>query len=258
MTEKIKNYLGWALIISVLLVGVASVWYASAYARSSEPGSYRSFGVSGEGKTVAVPDIARFSFSVVNEGGKDIGALQTANVKAANAIIDYLKQQGVDKKDISTEAYNLEPRYQTCNYSVMGGTCPPASIVGYTVRQTVSVKVRDLAKVGDILSGVVAKGANSVSQLNFTVDNPAALEAEARGEAIAQAKTKAEEIAKVGGFKLGRLLSIDDSYPQPYYGKALGMGGDMRSEAAVAAPVPTIEPGSQDLTVQVMLRYEIR
>lgn len=179
MTDNIKNNLGRALALAALLVGVAAVWYVGVYARSSEPTSYRSFSVSGEGKVVGVPDVARFTFSIITEGGKDIAALQKDNVTKTNAVIDFVKQSGVDSKDVSTEGYNVEPRYQTsyCGPSVYGtqSSCPPATIVGYTVSQTVAVKVRDLAKVGDILSGVVAKGANNVSQLNFTVDDPAKL-----------------------------------------------------------------------------------
>ena len=263
MTDKTKNYLGWALVLAVLAVGVSALWYVQVYSRSSEPGAYRSFSVTGEGKVVAVPDIGRFTFSVVNEGGKDIGALQKDNVSKTNAIIDYLKQQKVDAKDITTEGYSLEPRYSYCtpSYRVGGGAeiCPPASIVGYTVRQTVAVKVRDLAKVGDILAGVVSKGANNVSQLQFTVDDSSKLENEARAEAIDQAQARAKEIASAGRFKIGRLLSIqDNNYPTPYYGKALGLGGADMAMEAPTVPAPRIEPGSQEIVVNVTLSYEIR
>jgi uncharacterized protein YggE len=258
MKEQTKNYVGWALVVGIVALAIAALWYAQAYSRSSQPSSYRTFGVSGEGKVVAVPDIARFTFSVVTEGGRDLAALQTENTTKANATIDFLKAQGVDEKDIRTEGYNVEPRYQRSNCVARPGVavpCPPDTIVGYTVRQTVAVKVRDLAKVGGVLSGVVEAGANTVSQLNFTVDDPAELEAQARGEAIAEAQRKAELIARAGGFNVGRLLSIEDAgdYPRPYY--ADGMGGAEMALSKVAAP--TIEPGSQEIRVTVMLRYEI-
>ena len=169
-----------------------------------------------------------------------------------------MKAQSVDEKDVKTEGYSVEPRYQY--YGCETGACPPPAIVGYTVRQTVAVKVRDFAKAGEILSGVVTNGANSVSSLNFTIDDPTEVQAEARAEAIAKAKAKAKEIARAGGFSVGRLLSIDEGgylpYPQPSYAtmEAYGRGG--AGDAAKIAP--PIEPGSQDVQVTVSLRYEIR
>jgi hypothetical protein len=253
MTEKIKNYLGWALVLGVLAVGVAALWYANSYSRMSDINFSRTFAVSGQGKVVVVPDIARFTFSVVSEGGKDLTSLQQDNVKKANAAIDFLKQQGVDSKDIATQAYNIEPRYETC----FRGPCPPPTIVGYTIRQTVSVKARDLEKVGDLLGGVVSRGANSTFGPDFTVDDPTKLESDARALAIAEAREKARSVASAGKFSLGRLVSIEEGNNFPMaYGK--GGGGMMDAAVSSQAPVvPAFEAGSQDITVNVTLRYEI-
>ncbi len=262
MTEKIKNYLGVAIIATILIVAGSAWKYVRYYGQSIEPSSFRSFAVSGEGKVVAIPDVAQFSFSVVTEGGKDIAKLQKENTEKVNSAINFVKSSGVQAKDIKTSGYNLNPRYQ--NYScpvLLGGieenrVCPPPEIVGYTITQTILVTVRDFGKVGEILGGVVEKGANSVSQLNFTIDDPTAVQNDAREEAIAKAKEKAKAIAKAGGFGLGRLLSIDEGgyTPVPYYARAdIGFGGALEK----AAP-PSIEPGSQDVTVTVSLRYEIR
>ncbi|MEK7585145.1 MAG: SIMPL domain-containing protein [Patescibacteria group bacterium] len=264
MNERTKNYLGWAIILGIL-IGAGAVWrMAGTYAESTQPGAYRSFAVSGEGKATGQPDIAYFTFAVINDGGKDISALQKDNTARVNAAIEYLKSVGISKDDIKTEGYNVEPRYQStyCGPRYLGTTemdvCPPASIVGYTIRSTVSVKVRQ-AKfdvLGDVLAGVVTKGANTVSQLTFTVDDPIKLENEARAEAMAKAQAKAEALAEAGNFRLGRLLSIDEC--GGLYEK-YGRGGDMAySVASAAAPAPTIEPGSQDVNVSLMLRYEIK
>ena len=140
-------------------------------------------------------------------------------------------------------------------YSSEATACPPPEIVGYTVQQTVSVKVRDFSKVGSLLSEVVQSGANSVSQLSFTLDDPTEVQNQARAEAIQKAKDKAKSIAKAGRFDLGRLLSIEEGegyYPVYKY----GLGG-AESMAMDAAPAPTIQPGSQDIQVTVTLRYEI-
>ena len=180
-----------------------------------------------------------------------------------NGAIAYAKSQGVEAKDIETQNYNLEPRYQhyNCNpaYDASRNTkpCPPAEIVGYAITQTVSVKVRDFGKVGDILAGVVKNGANTVSGLDFRIDDLSKVQNEARAKAITGAKEKAKMIADAGGFRIGKLLSIDEGYaPLRMMNEKIvyGMGGG----DAAPVPVPAIEPGSQDVSVSVTLRYEIR
>ena len=87
MSERIKNYLGMAIIAAVLLLGAAAMKYAGAYERSVGPAAYRTFLVKGVGEIVAIPDIASFTFKILTEGGKDVAALQTQNTEKANAII---------------------------------------------------------------------------------------------------------------------------------------------------------------------------
>lgn len=257
MTEKMKGYLGGAAVIGVLAVSYAAVSYVRTYSQSIEPSSFRSFTVSADAKVVAVPDVAAFTAAVITEGGLNLGALQEANVEKTNKVVAYIKANGVDEKDVKTEGYSVEPRYQY--YGCETGACPPPRIVGYTVRQTVSVKVRDFTKAGEILGGVVTNGANSVSSLSFTIDDPTEVQAAARAEAITKAKAKAKLIAREAGFSVGRLLSIDEGgYVPPtpyYYREAYGMGGVANE---MKADSPAIEPGSEDVRVTVTLRYEIR
>lgn len=262
MNEKIRNYLWGVVMVGVLAVSYATVSYVQTYSQSIEPSSFRSFAVTADAKVVAVPDVAAFTASVITEGGLDLGALQEANVEKTNKVIAYVKDNSVDEKDVKTEGYSVEPRYENCNYGVyqqyQGNVCPPPRIVGYTVRQTVSVKVRDFTKAGEILGGVVTNGANSVSSLSFTIDDPTEVQTEARAEAIAKAKAKAKLIAREAGFSVGRLLSIDEGgYAPPtpyYYREAYGMGG----AEDVAKVTASIEPGSEEVRVTVTLRYEIR
>ena len=262
--DKLKGVQSLAISVAVLVVAFAVSSYAGSYASSIQPTSFRSFSVSADGKVVAVPDVAKFTFSVLTEGGKSLADLQASNTKKVNAAIDFVKSKSVDAKDIKTQQYSVDPRYQyySCPHPESSVTpCPPADIVGYTVTQSVAVNVRDFNTIGDILAGVVTKGANSVSSLQFTVDDPTAPQNQAREEAIKKAQDKASAIAKAGGFSLGRLLSIDEgTTPQPYYpvyamadSKAMGIGG-----GAVATPAPSVEPGSQDVNVTVTLRYEIK
>ncbi len=280
--SNIKSYVGMALIIALVALSVAALWYVSVYNRISEPGSFRSFSVSAEGKAIIVPDVAEFTFEVISEGGVNLADTQAKNTEKTNNAIAFVKSKGVDAKDIKTQGYNVEPRYQyyDCGAPAVpiyfkgesGGVsgssgvsapsakrvvCPPPDIIGYTVRQTVSVKVRDFKAIGDILSGVVGNGANSVSQLSFTVDDPTVVENEARAEALAKAKDKAKAMADAGGFRIGRLLNISEGGVIPYYGKrSYAMGGDEAAVSTVLAP--TIEPGSQEFQVTMTLTYEIR
>ena len=91
MTTQIKNYLGIAIIISIIIF-VFSFWnFTNSYSKSIEPSSFRSFSVSGEGKVVAVPDIAQFTFSVITEGGKNLTVLQKENTEKTNKAISFVK-----------------------------------------------------------------------------------------------------------------------------------------------------------------------
>ncbi|MDI6734499.1 MAG: SIMPL domain-containing protein [Patescibacteria group bacterium] len=259
MTEKIKNYLGIAIIISILIIAVSCWNYVRYFRDSIEPSAFRSFSVSGEGKVVAVPDVAQFTFGVVTEGGKNIADLQKNNTEKVNKAIAFIKAQGVDSKDIKTRSYNLEPRYENYTCPREGGVCPPPKIVGYTINQSVLVKIRDFTKIGDILSDVIQNGANTISELQFTIDDLTEVQNKARAEAIDKARDKAYKMAEAGGFGVGRLLSIDENnnyYPRPaMYEKAtLGMGGG----DSQTLPAPTIEPGSQEVTANIVLRYEIK
>jgi len=260
MSESVKNYLGIAAAAILLIFAYAAISYVNSYSQSIEPSAFRSFTVSGEGKITAIPDVAQFTFSIITEGGKDIAKLQKENTEKGNKIIGFIKSQGVEDKDIKTQNYNLEPRYQYFNcYQPMDGkskSCPPPEIVGYTIRQTVSIKVRDFAKIGDILAGVVENGANFVSQLSFEIDDIDKIKNQAREEAIKKAKEKAENIAKAGNFRLGKLLSIEEEgfAPTPYYLKNM----ELSPMDAGGLPSPTIEPGSQEVTVNIVLKYEIK
>jgi uncharacterized protein len=279
MNQKLKNVLNGAIIVGVLVFAYAAFSYVTYYGKSIQPSSFRSLSAVGEGKIVAIPDVAVFTFSVVTEGDKDVASLQTKNTDKVNQAIEFVKSSGVDAKDIKTQGYNLSPRYQyskcrdvspinlpneadsstSSAYPEISKVCPPAEIVGYTITQTVQVKVHDFVKVGDILSGVVSRGVNNVSQLFFQIDDPSAVQEQAREQAIQKAKARAKRVADAAGFKLGRLLSIDEGYT-PYNVYNSKFDSSVAGSAQIsenAAPMPTIEPGSQEITVDVTLRYEI-
>jgi hypothetical protein len=261
MNKYIKDGLGIAGVILGVAIGWSALSYVDTYSKSTEPSSYRSFTVSAEGEEVAVPDVAEFSFSVITEGGKDLAALQSENTAKVNKAIDFVKSKGIEAKDIKTSSYQVSPRYETSNcYGVYadGRTCPPPQIVGYTVTSSSDVKVRDFSKVGDLLSGTVENGANSVSQLSFTIDDPSSVEAKARDKAVAKAMDQARSVASAAGFKVGKLLSISENGGYyPVYRSLSSAKGAVADEISYV-PSPTIEPGSETVNVSVMMTYEIR
>ena len=258
MDNRLKNILGIAGVVVLAVFAYASIVYVQTYSRAIEPSSFRSFSVSGKGEVTAIPDVARFTFSVITEGGTDIAQLQSENVEKTNNAITFVKARGVEDKDIKTRGFNINPRYQRFSCPRDGGVCPPSKITGYTITQTVQIKVRDFAIVGDIIAGVVDNGANSVSQLSFTIDDPEELQAQAREKAIQKAQKKAKEIAKVGGFRVGRILSLQEGggfIPSPFFAER-AFGFDEAVPQAIS--VPTIEAGSQEIVVTVTLIYEIQ
>ncbi len=150
MSEQIKNYLGMAIMGFLAILAVAVLMFQNSYSRSIEPSSFRSFSASGEGKVTAVPDVAEFTMTVVSEGGKNLADIQKDNTERMNRAIGLVKGSGVADKDIATSNYAVEPRYQysNCGIYASGKVCPPPEIVGYTVRQSVTVKARDFSKTG--------------------------------------------------------------------------------------------------------------
>jgi uncharacterized protein YggE len=261
MSEKMKKYLGLSGILLLLTLSYGVARFVNSYNASILPSSFRSFSVNAEGKATSIPDVAKFSYSVITEGGKNIKDLTDKNTTKSNDIIAFLKGSSIDKADIKTTAYSVEPRtqYYNCIADMSGLTksCPPSEIVGYTIRQSVEVKVRDFSKIGDILNGVVVKGANNVSDLQFTSDDPTSTEDMARANAIKKAIEKAHGVARAGGFKVGRLLSIEESNyyaPMPYY----SMDARVEKMSVGGGVAPAIEAGSQETKVNVTLRYEIR
>lgn len=216
--------------------------------------------VSGEGEVFAVPDLATFSVTVLEEA-KEVRPAQDAATKKSNDIIAYLKKEGVEEKDIKTADYSVYPQYdylqaETCR----DGYCPPGrqQLRGYQVSMTLTVKVRDTEKAGDLLSGVGGLGASSVSGLSFTIDDEDALQAEARQKAIDDARGKAEELANQLGVSLVRVVGFSESGVYPPMPYAYGMGGDVamaRTEKAIAPELPV---GENKIVSNVSVTYEIK
>ncbi|QQR64807.1 SIMPL domain-containing protein [Candidatus Kaiserbacteria bacterium] len=218
--------------------------------------------VTGVGEVFAKPDIATFNFTVEAKEA-DESTTQSKSAEKVNAILAYLKEQGVEEKDVKTEGYSLSPRYEYPQVRCTEWSCPPQGepkLIGYQVSQTVTVKVRDTEKAGGLLSGVGEKGATNISGLSFTIDDVNKAKTEAREKAIADAKEQSEVLAKNLGVRIVRMNGYweesDGGYPIAY-----GMGGDMKFDAMSAraeSVAPELPKGENTITVRVNLTYEIK
>jgi uncharacterized protein YggE len=213
--------------------------------------------VSGKGEVVAVPDIATFSFSVSEEALIVADAQKQATDKT-NGILAFLSKNGVGDKDVKTTSYSISPRYEYAGDKYGQWGTGKRTLAGYTVSQSVEVKVRKIDTVGAILSGIGEFGADNVSGLSFSVDAYDTLVKEARAKAIAEARVNADKLADDLGVDLVRIISYYDQNPGPiYYAKAnmmdYGMGGDSRAESA-----PQLPGGENKITSNVSVTYEIR
>jgi uncharacterized protein len=206
--------------------------------------------VSGEGKVSAVPDIASLSFGVHTGRQTTAQAAMEKLSNDMNAVMEAVKAKGIEEKDIRTESLNLFPAYDWDE-----GTRVDR---GFEASQSLRVKVRDLAKIGDVLTAATSAGANQAGGVNFTIDEPDDLQKEARDEAIEDAKEKAKELANELGVSLGKLRGFNEGgySPAPMYERAMmmdmGMGG---GGGGGGMPVPS---GEQEVRMNVTLTYEVR
>lgn len=255
--ENSKRYF-WLLLNLVLAAIFVMVIFSVIPAINRASNSQmpvRTMSVSAEGKTTAKPDLAQFSFSVVTQG-VNLSTIATENNKTVNEAIDFVKKSGIDEDDIKTTQYNLSPRYE------YDEARKRSYISGYELTQSVLVKVRDLEKNIDTISKVLGMlpemGVNQISNVSFTNEDPEKFLAEARADGFEKAKEKAKAIAKANGVSLGRVVNISEYQQGPiYYGaydKAMGMG----SASMAPQASPAIQPGTEELTIQVNVTYELR
>ncbi len=202
----------------------------------------------GEGKVSVAPDTAKVVAGLVTEG-KDSISVQTENSGKINKVVDYLKKEGIAGGDIKTSNYNLSPKYEY--------TKGQSKLVGYVLNQSVEITIRDLTQTGKILDGVVNNGANEINSVSLFVDKPEDLKNKAREAAIKQAKEKAAAAAKAAGFGLGRIVGFSENtvgQPPIYYQSMVKGGGGIAASAAA----PQIQPGSQEITIDIVLTYLIK
>jgi uncharacterized protein YggE len=224
---------------------------------------FKSITLSGHGEVSAVPDLANVSFTIHKEA-KTVKEAQEGVATVEKSALDFLKENDIEDKDIKTVNSSFNPKYKyVYNSALMPCNeygCPPRDgnnvIVGYEAYENISVKVRNVDEVGKIMQGLGGIGVSDLNGPNFTIDDEDALQAEAKKEAIEDAKAKAKVLAKNLGVRLGDVISYSDGteYAQPmYYAK------DMMSEGAANFSAPASVPkGENTVSSDVSITFEIK
>jgi uncharacterized protein YggE len=195
--------------------------------------------VTGEATVAVAPDMAVIRVGVTS-AGKTAREASDINARQMTAVLAAIKDAGIGARDIQTSRLSLQPQYDP-NRS---GT---ARLLGFQATNQITVNIRDIDKLAGIIDQAIAAGANEMSGLEFVVSEQSKLLDQARDDAIADARRKAERYAKAAGVKLGAVTSISEegSTPQPRLIQAMRAG---------AAPVA---PGEQTLRAVVSVSYDI-
>jgi len=230
-----------AAVFAVHLLGLAQVGLAN-----DEP-TPRIF-VTGEGSVDLAPDMAIVNLAVMREAPTARAAL-TANTEAMRKVQDALAALGIQKRDLQTANFDIQPRYTYPPQPEAGAPQAP-KLVGYTVRNALTVRVRDLGKLGEVLDTAVTLGVNEGGSIQFTNDDPSAAVAQARANATKDALAKARTLADAAGVTLGRVLEISEQNfgsPRPMAMAKMEMAMD---SAAGAVPIAAGE-NSYSVTVNL-------
>lgn len=225
-----------ALLAALLLTaGLAPAWGQAA------PG--RSLSMSGQGEVRGAPDTVTLSAGVTSEAPTAAAAL-SANTARMQSVFAALKKIGVGDKDMQTANFSVSPQ-------MANGNNQPPHVTGYQVSNQLQLRLDDVAKLGPALDALVTAGANQMNGIDFAIKDPAPLLAQARANAVSDARAKAETYAKAAGVSLGPILSISENGgqgPRPVY-MAMPM---VRSAKAVP-----VAAGEESITAEVSIVWEI-
>lgn len=227
-------------VLSTLILSTALAFPALAPA-FAEDAMTRTISVTGTGTIEAAPDMATLMIGVTTQGDTAAAAL-AANSAATDAVIARLTASGIEARDMQTSNLSINP-----NWTGYDSSTP--TISGYVANNMLTVRVRKLDTTGAVLDAAVADGANTLNGMTFGLADPDPAYNEARKEAVADARAKAELLAEAAGVKIGAVLSISD-------GGAMTDPAPMYRDAVSASPVPVVG-GELGLVASVTVTYEI-
>jgi uncharacterized protein YggE len=230
------------------LTGLAAAALATPSLAQESKSMPRLISLNGHGEVKAKPDMAVVNVGVTTQAKTAREAL-TENTQAMEKIFASLKSAGIEAKDIQTSNFSINPRYQYDPNNVQ-----PPRVIGYDVSNSVTVSVRKIDSLGQVLDTVVSEGSNQINGIMFAIADDEKLQGEARKLAVADAERKAKLYAETTRISLGQIMSVSEGNYQPpqpvYYGKA------MRADAAPSA-VPIAE-GEQTMAIDVNIAWEIK
>lgn len=253
-----------------LLLGLGCASGPTTIAQSALP---HGISVSGHGEAQGQPDLAKVTIGVEARARVANEATEQVN-QQMRAVIAAIQQQGVVEADIRTQNFSInfeqlpepyppgpevdparaEPAPSRSSSPAPTAAPSPADLLPrgfYRVSNTVQVTVRDLAKLGTILGATTGAGANNIWGIQFEIEDPSKLEAEARQEAVAQAKARAEQLAQLAGVKLGRVISLGESG-----GGTPSEGGYGYSMRAAQSDVP-VQRGELTVSQDVQMVFAV-
>ena len=199
--------------------------------------------VTGEATVQATPDMATIMLGVTTDG-ETASAAMAANTAAVSAVLARLAAAGVEERDLQTSNLSLNPNWVGYDSGAM------PTIAGYSAMNMLNVRVRDLAKLGDLLDASITDGANTLNGITFELSTPRPVMDEARKAAVADAKARADLLVAAAGEVLGPIVQISET---PNYNGPTPM---FRADAASAGAVP-VASGQIGLTASVTVTYEL-
>ncbi len=203
--------------------------------------------VTGQGEVSGAPDIATLRLGIEAQAASVADAQEQAQ-NAMSKVMDALAANGIDEKDIQTQRFNIQQMTR------WDPNRQEEEITGYRVTNIVTVKVRDIDNTGTVIDAVAQAGEDMtrVDSIDFSIEDPADLYEEARKEAMADAKAKAEQLADLAGVNLDKPTYISETlYTPPVYSRA---AVDLE-EAQAGTP---ISPGELDISISLQVAYAIR
>jgi uncharacterized protein len=252
MKSKLVLCLVGLLALSILGLGLAGCTSKGVAAQGASPvnvsvNSQQGIWVSGEGRITVTPDIASVSLGVSAQAATVADALAQAST-AMDKIMSALTSNGIDKKDIQTQSFSIQ---QLTRYD---NATQKSVVTGYQVQNTVTAKIRSIAKTGTIIDAVATAGGDltRVNGVSFSVDQPQQYYSQARQAAMTDAKNKATELAKLGGVTLGKIVYVTESASSPGPTPIFADKG-----IAASAPTTQINPGTTDIILDVQVAYGI-
>ena len=244
MKKKLLWALGLVLVLAVVGLCGCSTGAPSVQLSSQQAGIW----VSGTGEVAVVPDIATLRLGIEAQEAT-VAEAQSQAIEAMDKVMAALTDNDVDEKDIQTQYFNIRQVTRWDNVK------NEEIVIGYQVTNMVTAKIREIDKASVIIDDVAKAGGDftRIDSISFSVDEPSNYYEEARKEAMADAKAKAEHLAKLGGVSLGKPTYISESAQTPPI-----IYRDAMIEAAVPAPATPISAGELEISLTVQVVYAIQ